>query len=132
MPSCEFPHALFWRGEADEYIRAQPEPLRIAALDVPARRDVDGHDGDVGATDEWERGIERRAHGWLEGEAEDCVEHDITRGERGRERALRELGIRCGQRRNVHVRALLVQALQRRGHMPSANGSAKSDDLPTL
>jgi hypothetical protein len=111
MPPFERPHALFRRSEADEYIRAQPEPRRVATLNVPARRNVDGHDGDVGAREERERGVEWGAHGRLEGKAEDRVEHDVARRERCRERALRLRGVRRGERRDLHVRALLVQAL---------------------
>ena len=106
MPPRELPHALLRRGEADQHVRAQTEPLRVAALYVPAGRDVDGHDGDARARDERERGVERCAHGWLEGEAEDRVEHDVARPERGRERRALRLGGR--ERRDVHVRALLV------------------------
>lgn len=111
MPPREPPRALLRRGQADQHVRVQPKPLRVAALDVPARRYVDGHDGDVGAGDERKRGVERGAHGRLEGEAEDRVEHDVARAERGRERALCQRGVRGGERRDVHVRALPVQAL---------------------
>lgn len=79
MPPRERPHALLRRGEADQHVRAQPEPHRVAALNVPARRDVDGHDGDASAREERERSVERGAYGWLEGEAEDRVEHDVAR-----------------------------------------------------
>ena len=79
MPPSERPHALLRRGEADQHVRPQPEPRRVAALNVPARRDVDGHDGDAGAREERERSVERGAYRWLEGEAEDRVEHNVAR-----------------------------------------------------
>ena len=111
MPSFERPHALFRRSEADEYVRTQPEPRRVATLNVPARGDIDGHDGDVGVCEERKRDVEWGAQGRLEGKAEDRVEHDVARRERGRERALRLRGVRRRERRDVHVRTLLVQAL---------------------
>lgn len=79
MPPRERPHALLRRGEADQHVRAQPEPRCVSALDVPARRDIDGHDGNAGTGEERERSVERGAYGWLEGEAEDRVEHDVAR-----------------------------------------------------
>ena len=73
MAPRELLDARLGRGEADEHVRVQTEPIRVASLDVPARGYVDGHDGQVGACDERERCVERGAHGGLEREAEDRV-----------------------------------------------------------
>ena len=78
MPPRERPHALLRRSEADQHVRVQSELRRVAALDIPAGRDVNGHDGDVGAREERERSVERGAHGRLEGKAEDRVEHNVA------------------------------------------------------
>jgi len=86
----------------------------IAALDVPPRRNVHRDDRQAGARDERERSVERSAGGRLEREAEYRVQHNVARRERRRERVLRQLWVfvrRGGQRRDVHVRALRVQAL---------------------
>ena len=100
MAPRKLPDALLRRGEADKHVRVQDghalppaDSVRItrgivATLNVPPRRDVDRHDRQAGARDERERHAERSAHGGLEGEAEDCVEDDVARRERGRERAL--------------------------------------------
>lgn len=108
MTPRELPHALLRRRKTDEDVRTQrddPTSVRVPAapslsslrvfivrgvapLDVPPRRDVDGHDGQARARYERERDVERGAHGRPERKAKDGVEDDVARGERRRERRL--------------------------------------------
>jgi len=130
--SSELPDALLRRRKAYEHVRIQYEPpalttvgasarrrVRVyfrfrAALDVPSGRDIDRHDRQAGARDERERSVKRGAHGGLEREAKDSVENDVIRCERRRQRRLRVGPTGTGERRDVHVFALRVQALRNR------------------
>ena len=101
MTPRELPDALLRRRKTDEDVRVQDDPAAflllirstsigtgIASLDVPPRRDVDGHDRQAGARYERERDVERGAHGRLERKPKDGVQDDVARGERRRERRL--------------------------------------------
>ena len=101
MTPRELPNALLRRRKTDEHVRVQDDPAAflllirstsigtgIASLDVPPRRDVDGHDRQAGARYERERDVERGAHGRLERKPKDGVQDDVARGERRRERRL--------------------------------------------
>lgn len=99
MSPGELADALLRRRKTDEDVRIQDDPplipntsastgAGIASLDVPPRRDVDGHDWQAGARYERERDVERRAHGRLERKAKDGVQDDVARGQRRRERRL--------------------------------------------
>ena len=105
MTPRELPDALLRRRKTDEHVRVQDDPAAflllirdtststgagtgIASLDVPPRRDVDGHDRQAGARYERERDVERGAHGRLERKPKDGVQDDVARRERRRERRL--------------------------------------------
>jgi len=96
MTPRELPDALLRRRKTDEDVRIQHDPAilllirstGVASLDVPPRRNVDGHDRQAGARYERERDVERGAHGRLERKAKDGVQDDVARGERRRERRL--------------------------------------------
>jgi hypothetical protein len=92
----KLPDALLRRSEANKHVRVQnrhAELSSIAAFDVPAGWDVNRYDRQASTGDERERRIERSAHGGLEREAEDRVEDDVTRCQRGRKRVLCQLGV---------------------------------------
>ena len=144
MTSRKLPDTLLRRRKANEHVRIQHEPAlttggrrahrhrcdRVrAALDVPSRRNVDGYDRQARMRDERECSVERCAHGGLKREAKDGVENDVACRERRRQRRLcqprRARVGRRGERRDVHVCALRVQALRgkrRHNGMPIFSG----------
>jgi hypothetical protein len=128
MPTLERPHTFFGGRKRNENVGIQPldatvERLSIrirrtpsnaigtaaceldrALLNVPSARNVHADDGKRTCSEEGDERVERRPHGWMEGEAKDRVEDYVI--------AIAEILGRCGGKCwNGEIGALFVQAL---------------------